>query len=223
MAFIQAPPGTVRAVFDFSLQGQQCQCVQYHAVGVVDPSTAELQAFADDLFDAFTTAFDAVLVTELTLDQVTCTLVETQNGPQAQSTNAPYAFGVAINSANNALAVQYSMGTGLSGRSFRGKMFVPGGRSDNIATDSNYWSSSGTPPTYIDQLQTAGEDYLAAVNALTPVGATANEWSVASYYSGSSGAPLYIPTPRGTAVITPITSITVRARIATQRRRRPRS
>lgn len=225
MPFPPAPQGTVRAVFTFLLQGQECQIVQYHNVGLVDPSGNDLKAFANDLMQEFELAFEDVLTTELTLSNVVCTMVEAANGPQAESDRAPHSFAVNVPSVNNALAVQFYMTTGLSGRSFKGKMFVPGARSDNIAADSNYWSSTGTPPTYIDQLQTAGEAYLAGVNALTPVGTTANEWSVASYFSGTSGPPLFTPTPRAPdpAVITPITGIVVRPRIATQRRRRPRS
>lgn len=216
MPFIPAPAGTVRAVNTFTLQGQECQVVHYHNVGLVDPSAAELLAFANDLQNALVSNFEDVTVTELTFDNTQCTMVETESGLQATSTVSPSTGTVAIASVNNALSALFALGTGLSGRSFRGRMFIPGGRSDNLATDSNYWLS-----TYLTQLQTAGEGFLAEVNALTPVGATANEWSVASYFSGTD--PDGNPIPRAEAVITPIVSITARARIATQRRRRPRS
>jgi hypothetical protein len=220
MAFIPAEIGVVRAVYFFGLQGQECLVVHYFDCGGANPSGAELLAFANDLMAAMGATMMPELSNELTLTKVVCTNVQSANGAQATSTASPIVGSVAQPSVNNALGVLVSLGTGLSGRSFRGRSFFPGARDDGVAADSNYWE-----PGFLGDVQTAMNAYLSAVNALTPVGATACEWVVVSYYELD---PLAVPpaprtVPRATAIDTPIISVSAKTRIATQRRRRPRS
>lgn len=215
MPFIPAPEGTVRCVHHFTVQGQECLCVVYVHVGG-DPSAAELLTLANDMFGAWQTHLLPNQAAEITFDYVTCTAVEEEDGLQVTSTVSAQPGGSANPAAPNALAFLISLRTAFSGRSRRGRFSIPGMRGDLIDTDSNYWTTGLT-----NELQTDATAWLAAVNDIDTIGATENQLVVASYYSGTDAEG--DPIPRASAELTPVTSVLARRRIATQRRRRPRS
>lgn len=218
MAFIPAPEGTVRCVNQFSLQGQECLNV-YHVEVSDAPSAGDLLDLADDLFTAWATHILPNQAVECVLNQVQVTDVEVDNGLQATSTIAPAAGGGASDAASNALAMCLSLRTPFSGRSNRGRLFIPGLRANQIATDSNYWTSA-----QVGEVQTDATAWLAAVEGIV-LGAKTVSLVVTSYYTENPLPPPAEPrtVPRGLAVNTGVTSIVARPRIATQRRRRPRS
>lgn len=215
MAFIPAPARTVRHVLDFTVQGQQCLNVIYtdHEGAI---TFGDLEALADAVFDAWEATLLGNQAAEITFNQVTSTVVTTAGGLQAVSTQAAVNGLSANPSINNALAGVVTLRTAQSGRSHQGRLFVAGLRDDELDGDTNYW----TVP-FTTELQNDTTALLAALNAITTTNITQTRWVVTSYYSGTN--PDGTPTPRATAVNTPITGVTAKRRIGTQRRRRPRS
>lgn len=219
MTFIPAPVGSVRGVYFHTVQGQECLVSHYFDLGPANPTPSELQSFADDAFEEYKDAFGPLMSNECTMDRCVMTLVQAPNGIQATSSGAAEAGTSGDPATSNALALLISLHTGLSGRSFRGRMFMPGARSGAFQSDSNYFTTA-----YAAAGGAAAETYRNAIEALTPVGATAAEWSVASYYELDPLLPVgERSVPRAEAVFTHITACVGRTRVATQRRRRPRS
>jgi hypothetical protein len=219
MAFIPAPVGTVRAVYFHTVQGQECLVSHYFDLGPANADATELQDFANDAFSAYALRFKSLMSNECTIERVVMTNVQTANGIQATSNVAAVAGTSGDPATSNALALLISLHTGLSGRSFRGRMYLPGARSGAFQSDTNYFTT-----TYANEATTAATNYANDVNALTPVGATTAVWSVASYYELDPTLPVgERSVPRSIAVLTGISSVQGRTRVATQRRRRPRS
>lgn len=217
MAFIPAPEGTVRCVHNMTLQGQECLIVCY--VEVSDsPSAADLLDLANEMFTAFQTTLFVSCSDEVTLNFVQCTDVEVENGLQATSNLAAVQGGSAIPAISNALSMVLSLRTPFSGRSNRGRMYIPGMRNDTVDTDSNYWTAG-----QVTTIQDRADDWLAAVEGIT-LGAKTVSLVVASYYTLDPSIPTPPRTvPRAAAITTGVTSILARRRIGTQRRRRPRT
>lgn len=221
MPFIPAPAQTIRAVHKISVQGEECLNVCYFDVGAVAPSAGEMITFANDLMDAYEATLFANCAAEATLEGVEITNVTTMAGLQVTSTNIAVAGPIAQAAVNNGLAFLIALNTPFSGRSNRGRLFIPGFRNDSFDADSNYWSA-GITSGNATAMQELSEDWLAAVEGLTPVGATAASLVIASYYSGTD-EDTGLPIPRAEAVTTGVTSTSARRRVAVQRRRRPRS
>lgn len=216
--FIPAPEGTVRCVQNFTVQGEECLNV-FHVLVSASPSPADLLDLSNELFTAWSTTLLANQADEVTFNAVQCTDVEVESGLQATSTEAPVAGGSANPAASNSLAMLLSLRTPYSGRSNRGRLFIPGWRQDQIDTDSSYWTVATT-----GEASTDAAAWLAAVEGIT-LGAKTVQLVVTSYYTLDPDAvpPEPRTVPRDLAINQGVESIVARRRIATQRRRRPRS
>lgn len=219
MAFIPAPEGTVRCVQNFTVQGEECLNV-FHVEVSDAPGGGDLLDLANELFQAWQSTLLANQAPEVQFNFVQCTDVETEGGLQATSTETPAAGGATGTVAvSNALAFLLSLRSPFSGRSNRGRLFVPGWRSDKVDPNSNYWMSDT-----VGEANTDAAAWLDAVESIV-LGAKTVSLVISSYYTANPLPPPAEPrtVPRAVAINTGVTSIVARSRIATQRRRRPRS
>jgi hypothetical protein len=219
MAFIPGTTGLVRAVLNQTLVGQEVVNVLYFE-GTADPTQAELLGLAETIGEAWadTTAPGTGILEwcneELVLESVTCTSVHAANGPQAEaSIGIAGQGGSGSQAVNNTLAVVASLRTALSGRSFRGRLYLAGIDVSAGQTDDTNHINSAAVTGIGEGLQHVFDAANLLANAYVPV--------VASYYTRPvPDVPGDPSVPRAAAITTPITSVIVRSLLGSQRRRR---
>lgn len=199
MAFIPASQ-IIRTTVEYLLDGQILANV-FH-VDANEPVTA---AVIDLVLDEFENWLDTELMPLLSED-ITATGVvgrdlTTITGPLVERPlTTPIAGGTAFPALPNNVAVCVTLLTDLSGRSFRGRSYMPG-LAENSAVLSELGPSGAT---------NVGLAYIALVDALSLAG---YELVVTSFQAGLA--------PRAAGVSTPITAVGVNTILDSQRRRLP--
>jgi len=123
----------------------------------------------------------------------------TANSPVYTSVNTPQVVGaINVDSEPNQSACVVNLKTGNRGRSYRGRFYLPGITQNDVVDSLLTTDAQGA---YGDALSLFETD----------VEALGWTWVVASQYTNGA--------PRVTGVTTPITEVTVRTQLGTQRRR----
>lgn len=220
MAFIPAPPGVCRVRTIWSFTGlATAENVMYFDTGTgAVPNAAELGSVAT----AFETAWGVGAVgagTVLGNLAADCAITEidvedasSATGPFAHITeNAPgRASGSALPPGVASVCTWF---TGLRGRSFRGRTFLPGLPEGNVGPSGDI----NTP--LFTTLAAAWQAFLGSVK--NPGAFPTGTLVVASYHSGVDPTTKR-PIPRPVAVVTPVTGVQLRGHVHSQRRRNQR-
>jgi len=194
-------PDGMRISLEMSLQGKDIANI-YHVTTTNVIDDLEMFRIADVFKDWWDVSLSITLSDELSLNAITVTDISVVGGGQIISTVGMPVIGKSINdSITNNVALVASLGTAKTGRSFRGRSFIPGMPVVAI-TDNHVGLVNAAIVT------SAFEDLLAA---LIVEGA---RLVVASFISGG--------VQRLIGVATEIISIAVRTRVDTQRRRLPK-
>lgn len=156
-------------------------------------SLPDVQGLVANLANWFTLSFASNLSEDWSTLAIHGRGLDVQNGIVVDSTPTPMPGGETGEAAPNNVALCISFRTGIGGRAFRGRNYVPG------------------VPNSMITLNTFDADWLAAVAAsyalLLPGGGalpTGWTWGVLSRFSGVDGAGH--PIPRAEGVFTPITN-----------------
>lgn len=197
MAFIPLPQG-VKLCFHFTLDSIPVSfCVYVDTGGTVDQSVTDdvanvgLGWWEDHGYLAFSN--------RLLIQEIVATDVSQQPAYQSTVTSFTHTTGnVAQESMPNGTAIVVTLRTGYIGRSYRGRLFLPG--IDHFAVVENTLTSAAQ--NNIQTVFEALQDHLSNASMT---------WVVASYQNNLSS--------RETAVGTPVTSILVRDNVKSQRRR----
>lgn len=208
MPFIPTPD-TAEAVLSFSDAGELAQNTLYftQAGGW---TAGSLLTLCNDLDTWYEGSVLPLLSSSLALIAIVCTDIETQFGAQAGISSTAVG-GVGTEQAPNAIAACVGFRTGIRGRSFRGRNYVPG--IPNAAININILD-----PTFMIDIVTGYE-------AILPGGGVfaggVPLWTVVSRYSGvnpTTGAPI----PRAAGITSQVTEVRFSDNIVdTQRRRGP--
>lgn len=200
MAYIRLPAG-IRVAMEYEVFGKVVVNV-YH-VTTTDPIiTVKLLDIAQVFADWWSAQFNNSLSQDIALTAVTALNLDVANGEKQTLVISPPVDGDSPNPAvPNNVAIVASFGTGLTGRSYRGRAYHAG-LTENTVTGNEISSALASLLIgYYGVLQTD----LAAENALLVV---------ASFYSGGL--------PRATGVATEVESVSMNLRVDTQRRRLPK-
>jgi hypothetical protein len=199
--FVPLPNGA-KITFVWTLRGVPVTITIYVTVaGGVDET--KLTAIAAAAVDWWTTGGGrAIMSQDLVLARVEALDVSLDNGMRVTAVPSSNQAGAIPSAAlTNNVALVTTLLTPYTGRSFRGRIFMPG-------IPTNQTSGNNIITTYVGDMQNA----LAALRtALLGEGAT---WVVASYFANGVA--------RETAVPTAVTSLLTRSRVDTQRRRLPK-
>jgi hypothetical protein len=205
MAFIPAP-GIAQAELVFTWNEQTVEMVlNFQGSGAWSATTLDL--LGSSLVSWFQTYLAPLLSTQIQLRIVRVRDLTTVNGVGVEHSSGLPSGGL-INTAsvpnNVAIAVKHS--TGLTGRSFRGRSFVPGLAAGDINVN-----------TLLPDSLTALRNAFANLNVVSNVNGAVHV--VLSKYHGvdSQGKPI----PRATAIATPVLSYSVDPTVDSQRRRLP--
>lgn len=211
MAFIPAPEFTVRINWQGTVDGELFVNVMYASLDAYPASPAEWVTLANDLFDAYKFAWldeataSFALREEVILTGCTVRDVHVEHGAEGFSTNAPFPGAISAGSLlPNEVSLCISWHTGVSGRSFRGRMYLPG-ISSAVLADANHIATDQVTAANLSATHFL-EQIAGALEAPTPV--------IASYQADLA--------PRALAVVTPIINGGANSRLDSQRRRMPR-
>lgn len=201
MAYIRLPLG-IKVALEYNWNGKAV--VNIYHVTTADPITSiKLDAIADIFISWFTVNLALRLSDEIELTGVTAMNLDVPNGEKVEvAVTPPEAGQVASESVSNNVASVVTLGTLKTGRSFRGRTYVPG-----IA--EVYVSSNDLDATLLAAIIS---DYVILDGLLF---AADTELVVASFQTAGA--------PRAEGVATEVSSITANARVDTQRRRLPKA
>lgn len=204
MAFI-AIPDTVQAELRFLLVGEPVEVTLYFR-NLVEVSTGTMEALAADLNTWAVDALMDSLGAECVYQGCKLTDLTTSTSPVVEDTlGSPVAGGNVGSPLSNQDTFCIQFKTGLRGRSFRGRNYIPG-LSVTMTTDPNHVADS-----WANLIVTAYELLMDAETL--PVGW---EWVVASRYADGA--------PRSPGIATPVTSVGYAdLRLDKQERRLPAS
>lgn len=212
MPFIPGPANAVRLSFE-GLQRTEPWAVIMHAINTAPPLD---QAQVDSAFVAFKDEFVTILATyaisdDCTLERLIARNVTATGGLEFTSTNLPATGATAGPTLTNETALCISWRTGISGRSFRGRSYLPGVSTVHTDGDDTNRLTSAVAANAKD----AADQFIASL------GAAGFQLCVASYFSGVDvdGNPI----PRAVGIYTPVTGAVVNPRLDSQRRRMPRN
>jgi hypothetical protein len=159
-------PDTARVELIYNLGGQVMENVlNFSGADVSNPDV--LMGLCTDAFSAWTATMRAHQTTGLTLAIIRATSLETEIAPGVEY--VPTASNAGTNAGSTLpynCAMCLSLHTNLRGRSYRGRIFVPGCVEND--QDNSVWSTSiitawGNWYTYWDYLDVSGEPYALSV------------------------------------------------------------
>jgi len=199
MAFIPAP-NTLMSEMIFTCQGQVCENV-FNWEYPTPPDPADGAALAAALVGWWAAAVRPLVKADVILQRIKVTNLTSATGFVIDfATGLPLAgtYAPASTLPNN-VTVALKWGTASRGRSFRGRTYFIGMPNDKVSTNA-------VIPAYIVSLA-------AAYNQLIGLdtGAEDGIFSVVSRFSNNA--------PRTTAVVTPITGLSINSEVDSQRRR----
>lgn len=201
MAFVPLPGG-IKVCFSFLLRSVPVSfCLHVRAPGAVGQT--DVDTIAALMTNWWIDTFRLLFSSDLVLQAVIATDVSQQPAVQATAVPGTGAAGdAAFDALPNNVASVTSLRTGFIGRSYRGRVYIPGLVASSIVDN---------------QISTGQQSGLfAAWQALNTLIVNAGyEWIVASYQLDN--------VKRTTAVGTPVETIIVNRRVDTQRRRLPKS
>lgn len=191
-----------------TFRGEQVlNIVHYNSATLAPWSAADLFDLANAIKTAWKVTTGTIgiagnITQDVTIQRVVATDLSEEDGVQEVSNVADGPAGGTAAALENGIALCASLRTGFSGRSFRGRLYVPGISSSNGGSDPNHVGG-----TYATNMQTA------VTNTFQGTGVRAG-WGVLSrVHNGLL---------RENAICTPITSVVVNTRLDSQRRRMPR-
>jgi len=197
MAFIPLPQG-VKLCFHFTLQGVPVAfCVFVDAGGPITQNV--VNDISDDGRDWWDADGYLAFSQDLTIVKVQATDMSQQPAFQATDINFTHTTGnIAVESLPNGSAIVATLLTGFIGRSYRGRVFLPGVDVDAVVQNT---LTSG-----------AKTNILGALNALKgDLAGRGYDLAVASYQNAG--------VMRTTGVLTPVAGFVVRDNVKSQRRR----
>jgi len=199
MAFIPFPDGTMEAIFNFIWNGNPCVITQgwrTNDSGVATVSDGE--TVADNLASWMTTSVLPALSSDIILNSIKVNDLTAADG-WTWTTDVGVAGGVGTVSVPNNNALVVSLLTGIRGRSFKGRNYIPGLPYADLDSPLNWkvTTVAGFTSFYEDITSSmAGDGYALQVLSRFTAGA-----------------------PRSTGVPTPVISIEAKIPIYTQRGR----
>ena len=199
MAFIPAV-NTLRVSLEFTVQGHVVVNVFYlrKASPIITVDLANVAAALKSWWNTYSKPSQSIA---LRFDQVRLRDMTVEAGEQLISPVVPPNFGtLGADPSPNSLALVTSFVTGLTGRSYRGRVYDAG-------LDEGIHANNDVTVLFAGQRNTAWANMESFVTAL------GFEHVVASFESGGA--------PRATAVLTPVTAYVTNIRLDTQRRRLP--
>jgi hypothetical protein len=200
MAFVPLPNG-IKVCFNFLLRSVPVSfCLHVTAPATVGQT--DVDTVAAIALDWWEQVFRLLVSQDLCVDNIQATDVSQQ--PAVQSTLPSLTFpcgDAAFDATPNQVAVVVSLRTAFIGRSYRGRVYIPGLVGSSIVDNQ---ISTGQ--------QTGLQNAFAALDAAFDV--AGYTWVVASYQENN--------VLRSTAVGTPVETLIVNRRVDTQRRRLPR-
>jgi hypothetical protein len=217
MPFIPANVGICKAAFFHTIGGETCIVTAHVYIGTTVDGAA-ISGRADQLAQrwASTTSGSegplSLMSNRCTFVRCELTDVSVPDGFRSIGATQNVAGAIANSPVPNEQAMVVSLKTAYAGRSARGRAYLPG------FAISSYLNAGTTPdPNHWDAgtVAAAGTRFARVFS-----GTLLTTLSVVSYYHGkdSSGRPL----PRATAVDHPVTNVTAKSLIGTQRRRMPK-
>lgn len=195
--------GVIKVVVTFGFDG--VPSVNVHFVLLRTPSSpvpeASLEAVADAFWSAYDTEWKSIMGDQWDIDNITATDWSLDDGQQIQTSEALPITGVAaVEEVPASISLVVSHRTNHTGRSRRGRTFLPGFTEGNIG--GNGVDGNGV---------TAAGDLFDAID--TALGVISTDHIVYSLVDG--GAPRSVP------LATLVTSRIINSRVDTQRRRLP--
>lgn len=193
-------PNSARVELRFTCLGEQIENTLWFDHGDTLPNNADLGTLADLVGEWWTTNVRILQHTALTLREI---YVQTQDGSGIEWTAVPDSTSdsgtLDTEAMPNNVVLCVSFRTGLSGRSYRGRNYVPG------------LTVTGVVGNFVTQV--FADDMVAAYTELLVATSTGEwTWGVASHFSAG--------VPRIEGVITPITSVVVTDLAVDSQRRR---
>lgn len=200
MAFIPAN-NVIKCEWVYSLEGSTCENVFYYELNA-PADVSFMQSAASELKTMWVDHFRARLASALELVKIKVTSMDAQNAPGIEYTSGLPLAGLSAGECLPAnCAAQITFYTGLRGRAYRGRIFVPG-----VPEASTNGSSLGGQ--FHTDMQSAGDGML----EITVLGTTYPLVVVSRQYNN---------TPRLVAAATVVTSSSAGNYIVSQRRRLP--
>lgn len=185
-------------IFDFN--GQICENV-FHWRYSTDPSQSDATSLAAAIVAWWNASGKTVSTPQVSLQRVKLTNMTTQTGFSFEyTTGLPVGGTVGQPSLPNNCALVIKWTTGNRGRSFRGRTY-------HMGLDEYNTSNNAVTAAYAGLVATAYANYLALVATPQPT------LVVASRFSNNL--------PRTTALLTPVTGLSVETIVDSQRRRLP--
>jgi len=201
MAFVPVP-NTVAVDVIYDWDGQIVENTLYYTLGSATPNLADITELLEAVNGIIRAGLLPLMSNAISLLRLVGTLIEVADGLQYISTTGlPEAGASDAESMPNNIAACISLRTGQSGRSFRGRNYVPGLTIENI--DGNNLNSSTMSA-------------IAAVyeGLIEPVPASAWRQTIVSRYTAGA--------PRTTGIATPVVNaLFVDSVVDSQRRRLP--
>jgi hypothetical protein len=213
-------PNTLRARFTWSEgDNPNINIVTYfqYAPASAPLSVANCISVANSIMGYWVANPHVYFAPSITLQNVVVTDLGTITGAEGQSTNAPNTGGGSGASVPAGTAMVMSLPTALRGRSYRGRMFLPGLEASQVLNPQQ-WQGA-----YVTNVAEAVETFWASLYALGAPGPI--QACVVSYFSGKTANPnplsknRFVPTRRVTPLSTIIVDCIGKTRIASQRRR----
>lgn len=197
MAFIPLPNG-VKVELKYTLNGKACVNVLWFTKPVITV-TVDFPALGGAIKDWWVDTQAAAHPTSMSLDEIVITEWAAADGAQLTFTEDLPAAGTNASPAlPNNVALVVSLRTGYTGRSFRGRMYVPGLHEGQVVGD--------------DVSLLIASDFATGAELLASMALDEGFlWVVASFHHDLA--------PRVTGVPSAITSFVVNTRVDTQRRR----
>lgn len=205
MAFVPVPL-TVEAEIRMLLQGEKVENTLWWRFAE-PPTSTDLETLGENLFTWWSSSYAAIASEDLVLNEILITDMSEEEGIQFTRNGDGVNGEVSGDILPNNSSVCVSFRTGFSGRSRRGRNYVPGlpiGSRDGVNTITQAYATALT------------EAYTALLDSEVVESAI---WVIASRFSGTdpdTGRPI----PRAEGVTTPVSAVVVTDLILDSQRRR---
>ncbi len=207
MASRRGPDNSVRVAINGVVKGQPCANVFHAQLATTGSITqANLDTWTLAFFNAYKTAFQALLPSDTTISSAKCVLYTPGNQELISTQGVSYAGTGTFISTPGAASKVISWLSTVYWRGGKPRTYLPGLASGDLATGSDT-----IQPTPLAATKTAAASFLAAVNALTATSITGTAFGFVSFRTGNAERP--------TPLFFPFTGSTVHPRVGIQRRR----
>jgi hypothetical protein len=195
---------TVEVVFNWDIGGHVVKNIMY-AEFTSPPTPSDMTnlatAIIDEMLGTTTTHFSAVTtLLSLTLNDLTTISGATLTAVTGSSGSLPRTWGGGGTPLPNNSAFVTTLRTGLRGRSYRGRLYIPGAGSADLVDEANFTGAA------IARMVNLVKAIVLDINGVAG-------WTAVVVSRHAHGAP------RPTGVVTPILNVTGFSKVGTQRRR----